>query len=38
METLGLLIAIGFTTLSIPFWIIAVAIAIYVEKHLREGK
>lgn len=38
MESLGLLIAIGFTALSIPFWIMAVAIAIYVEKYLREGK
>jgi hypothetical protein len=32
METLGLLIAIGFASLSIPFWIIAVALAVYVEK------
>jgi hypothetical protein len=38
METLGLLIAIGFTALSIPFWIMAIAVAIYVEKYLREGR
>jgi predicted metal-binding membrane protein len=38
METLGLLIAIGFTALSIPFWIMAIAVAVYVEKYLREGR
>jgi hypothetical protein len=35
METLGLLIVIGFTTLSIPFWIIAISVAIYVERAMK---
>lgn len=35
METLGLFILIGLLALSIPFWIIALTIVLYVERQIK---